>query len=174
MDLPVAQRVKNLPAMQETRDQSLSWEVPLEKGMAIHSSILVWRNPWTEKPGWLQSVGSQRVRHDWATNTHTDAFLDLSCFLDDPMDVGNLIYCSSAFSKFSLNIYIRIHTEMYLCMLLSCFNHVWLCATPETAAHQAPSFLGFSRQEHWSALPFPSPMHESEKWKWSRSVMSDS
>ena len=63
MDLPVAQTVMNLPAMQETRDQSLGWEVPLEKGMAIHSSILGWRIPWTEKPGGLQSVGSQRVRH---------------------------------------------------------------------------------------------------------------
>ena len=42
------------------------------------------------------------------------------------------------------------------------------------AAHQAPPFLGFSRQEYWSGLPFPSPMHESEKWKWSRSVVSDS
>ena len=42
------------------------------------------------------------------------------------------------------------------------------------ASHQAPSSLGFSRQEHWSGLPFPSPMHESEKWKWSRSVVSDS
>ena len=58
-----------------------------------------------------------------------------------------------------------------LLLLLSRFSRVWLCATPETAAH--PS-LGFSRQEHWSGLPFPSPMHESEKWKWSRSVMSDS
>ena len=51
---------------------------------------------------------------------------------------------------------------------------VWLCATPETAAHQAPPSLGFSRQEHWSGLPFPSPMHESEKWKWSCPVVSDS
>ena len=51
---------------------------------------------------------------------------------------------------------------------------VWLCATPWTVAHQAPPSLGFSRQEHWSGLPCPSPMHESEKWKWSRSVMSDS
>ena len=48
-------------------------------------------------------------------------------------------------------------------LLLSCFSHVRLCATPETAAHQAPLSLGFSRQEHWSGLPFPSPMHESEK-----------
>ena len=59
-------------------------------------------------------------------------------------------------------------------LLLSHFSHVWLCATPQTAAHQAPPSLGFSRQEHWSGLPFPSPMHESEKWKWSGLVMSDS
>ena len=48
-------------------------------------------------------------------------------------------------------------------LLLSHFSHVRLCATPQTAAHQAPLSLGFSRQEHWSGLPFPSPMHESEK-----------
>ena len=48
-------------------------------------------------------------------------------------------------------------------LLLSRFSRVQLCATPETAAHQAPPSLGFSRQEHWSGLPFPSPMHESEK-----------
>ena len=56
-------------------------------------------------------------------------------------------------------------------LLLSRFSRVRLCATPKTAAHQAPPSLGFSRQEHWSGLPFPSPMHESEKWKWSRSVV---
>ena len=61
-----------------------------------------------------------------------------------------------------------------LLLLLSCFSHVGLCATPETAAHQAPPSLGFSRQEHWSGLPFPSSMHESEKWKWSHSVVSNS
>ena len=59
-------------------------------------------------------------------------------------------------------------------MLLSHFSRVRLCETPQTAAHQAPPSLGFSRQEHWSGLPFPSPMHESEKWQWSRSVMPDS
>ena len=61
-----------------------------------------------------------------------------------------------------------------LLLLLSRFSCVRLCATPETAAYQAPPSLGFSRQEHWSGLPFPSPMHESDKWKWSRSVVSDS
>ena len=63
---------------------------------------------------------------------------------------------------------------MLLLLLLSHFSRVRLCATPETAAQQALLSLGFSRQEHWSGLPLPSPMHESEKWKWSRSVVSDS
>jgi len=61
-----------------------------------------------------------------------------------------------------------------LLLLLSRFSRVRLCATPWTAAHEAPPSLGFSRQEHWSGLPFPSPTHESEKWKWSRWVLSDS
>ena len=61
----VAQVVKNLPAMQEIWVRSLCWEVPLEKGVATHSSILAWRIPWTQEPtGGLQSMGLQRVRHD--------------------------------------------------------------------------------------------------------------
>ena len=56
--------VKNLPAVQETLVLSLGREVPLEKGMAFHSSILVWIIPWTEEPGSLQSIGLQRVRHN--------------------------------------------------------------------------------------------------------------
>ena len=56
--------VKNLPAMLETWVQTLGQEDPMEKGMATHSSILAWRIPWTEKPGGLQSMGSQRVGHD--------------------------------------------------------------------------------------------------------------
>ena len=60
----VAQTVKNLRAMRETWVRSMGQEDPLEKGMATHSSILAWRIPLTEEPGGLQSVGSQRVRHD--------------------------------------------------------------------------------------------------------------
>ena len=56
--------VKNLPAMWETQVQSLSWENPLEKGKATHSSVLAWRIPWTEEPDGIQSMGSQRVRHN--------------------------------------------------------------------------------------------------------------
>ena len=64
-------------------------------------------------------------------------------------------------------------SPMHACML-SNLSRVRLCVTLWTAAHQCPLSTGFSRQEYWSGLPFPSPMHESEKWKWSRSVMSDS
>ena len=67
----VAQREKNLPAMMETWVQSLGWEDPLEKGMAAHSSILAWKTPWTEEPGRLHSLWSQRVVHNRATNTFT-------------------------------------------------------------------------------------------------------
>ena len=72
----------------------------------------------------LQSMGSQRVRHDLATEQQK---------------------------------------SIMLLLLLSRLSRIQLCATPERAAHQAPLSLGFSSQEHWSGLPFPSPMHESEK-----------
>ena len=65
----VAQLIKNLLAMQETQILSLSQEDPLEKGMATYSSILAWKNPWTEEPGGIQSMGSWRVGHDWVVNT---------------------------------------------------------------------------------------------------------
>jgi len=60
----VAQAVKHLPTMRKTWVQSLGWEVPLKKEMATHSSILAWKIPWTERPGRLQSMGSQKVGHD--------------------------------------------------------------------------------------------------------------
>jgi len=64
----VAQVVKCLPTVQETQLQSLGQKDLLEKEMATHSSILAWKIPWTEESGRLQSMGSQRVRHDWATS----------------------------------------------------------------------------------------------------------
>ena len=69
----LAPMVKNLPTMQETQVQSLGQEDSLEKGMATHSSILAWRIPWTEEPGRLQSMGSQRVGQNWATDTSTSS-----------------------------------------------------------------------------------------------------
>ena len=64
----VTQMVKHLPTMRETQVQSLGWIDPLEKEIATHSSILAWKIPWMEEPGRLQSMGSQRVGHDWATS----------------------------------------------------------------------------------------------------------
>ena len=121
--------------------------------MAIHSSILAWEIPWTEESGGLQSMGLQRGGHDWArthvhTHTHTHTHLEyFSCLpsLSSPK------------------------STLLLLLLLCHFSSVRLCATPETAAHQAPPSLGFSRQENWSGLPFPSPMQP----KWSCSVVSD-
>ena len=86
----VTQMVKNLPAMQETRVWPLGWKVPLAKGMAIHSSILAWRIPWTEKPGGLQSVGLQsgtrRHTHThcglyWCTSVHPVTLLYMQHFI---------------------------------------------------------------------------------------------
>ena len=71
----VAQMVKCLPAMRETRVRSLGQEDPLEKEMATHSSILAWKIPWTEETDGLQSMGSQRVQHDWATSLSFFSFL---------------------------------------------------------------------------------------------------
>ena len=67
----MVQREKNPPAMQETWVQTLGWEDPLEEGMTAHSNILAWRIPWTEEPGGLQSIGSQRVNMTEVTE-HAD------------------------------------------------------------------------------------------------------
>ena len=64
----VAQMVKGLPAMQETQVRFLGQEDPLEKEMAIHSTTIAWKIPWTEEPGRLQSMGSKRVGRDWSSD----------------------------------------------------------------------------------------------------------
>ena len=72
----VAQMVKNLPAKQKAQVQSLGQEDSLEESMETHPSILAWRIPWTEEPGGLQSMGSQRVRHDRATLIALNSILE--------------------------------------------------------------------------------------------------
>ena len=79
----------------------------------------------------------------------------------NPYSAPNSILILTPLPNFSISI--TGNQSLLLLLLLSHFSRVRLCATPETAAHQAPPPLGFSRQEHWSGLPFPSPMHESEK-----------
>ena len=96
----MAQMVKNPPAMQETQVWSLGWEDPLKKGMATHSSILARRTPWTEEPSRLQSMGLQRVRHDWATNTF------------------NYI-CIFSMKKFGLTHFISVHTKTHISLFFT-------------------------------------------------------
>ena len=89
----------------------------------------------------------------------------------DASSALSFLLCLSIEEEWRRDLY---DTVWYLLLLLlSHFSCVRLFATPSTAAHQAAPSLGFSRQEHWSGLPFPSPMHESGKWEWSRSVVSD-
>ena len=83
--------------------------------------------------------------------------------------------CAILSSEVSARLFDKIYSinnMILLLLLLSRFSCVRLCTTPQMAAHQAPSSLGFSRQEHWSGLPLLSPVHESERWKWSLSVVS--
>ena len=110
--------------MQETWVRSLGREDPLEKEIATHSSILAWRIPWTEKPSGLQSMGSQRVGHDWVTSLELN-YLDFRGLLSNGSDL----------------------------VAKSCLT----LATPWTVTVQASLSMGFSRQEYWSGLPFPSP-----------------
>jgi len=83
----MAQTVKNLPTMLVTQIQSMGWEDSLEKGTATNSSILAWRIQWTEEPDRPQSMGPQRVGHNWATNTHTATeYLAVSIYVEYKID----------------------------------------------------------------------------------------
>ena len=111
----------------------------LEKEMATHSSVLAWRIPGTGEPGGLPSMGSHRVGHDWS-------------------DLAAAMLYINRFTIAKVKAKIKHWIVVRLLLLLSHFSRVRLCATPETAAHQASPSLGFSRQEHWTGLPFPSPI----------------
>ena len=102
----VAQRLKHPPAVWETWVWSLGREDPLEKEMATHSSFLVWRIPWTVEPGRLQSMGSQRVGHDWVTSLSFTFFPDNCCWL--------LVSC-----------YLPIFWEGFEGSLLGYHHHLW-------------------------------------------------
>ena len=107
--------------------------------MATHSSVLAWRIPEMGEPGGLLSMGSHRVRHFCSTLYYVIA-LTRRTFGDKVMSL-----------------------LLNMLGMLSHFSHVQLCATPQTAAHQAPPSLGFSRQEYWSGSPLPSLM-DVESW----------
>jgi len=172
----VAQKVKRLLAMWETWIRSLSREDPLEKEMATYSSTLAWRIPWTEKPGRLQSMGSQRVGHDWVTSLH----FVLSWLLQLCSRVWSVMLPVVFFPKIALAIWVHLwfHTifkiicsssvknamgilvgsslNMQITLgsifnnivyVLSHFSHVQLFAILWTIVCQASLSLEFSRQE---------------------------
>ena len=100
----VAQRLKRLPAMQETWVRSLGRKDPLEKEMATHSSTLAWRIPWMEEPGVLQSTGLQRVGHDWATSLSFTFTWKAPLFGLFPCRPGRSFVCLHLESTFSWNV----------------------------------------------------------------------
>ena len=123
--------------------QKLRWLDGITDLMNVSLSEL--REMVMDREAWRAAIhGSQRVRQDSVTKQQH-------------------LLCAVFPNKWHFYM-------LLLLLLLSRFSRVRLCATPKTAAHQAPPSLGFSRQEHCSGLPFPSPMYESEKWKWSCSV----
>ena len=148
--------VKRLPTMRETWVQSLSWEDPLEKEMAIHSRTIAWKIPRTEEPGRLQSMGSQRVGHDWATSLFFfTVLLPFYIFIFSIWKENPLSFRNWQMSNVLRVLHLRsLEVKWSEVKLL---NHVRLFATPWTIAYQAPPSMGFSRQEYWSGLPFPSP-----------------
>ena len=135
----MAQMVKNPPAMQETWVQFLGWEDPLEKEMTICSSIIAWRIPWTEDPGRLQSMGSQRVGHDWGTKHACMS----SYMAVVPTDMSNLkSMMTSPGNATGHDVIHSTHTlqTSFVCYLCRCLFIL---------------FTGFSRQEYWRfAIPF--------------------
>ena len=114
----VAQTVKHLSTMPETQVRSLGWEDPLEKEMAIHSSTISWKIPWTEEPGRLQSMGSQRVRHDWATSC--------SCSHMNGKHFGDLPFFASTFHSKQTKISLFCIKCKHVYTSLLCFTSPYL------------------------------------------------
>ena len=106
----MAQTVKNPPAVKETWVRFLSQEDPLEKGMATHSSILAWKIPWTEEPGWLQCMGSQRDTPDPLTLWDLSTVFSHSFFLTSPLPLRLSIW---AFFFFSLSRIRELNKPQY-------------------------------------------------------------
>ena len=144
----VAQSVRNLPTMQQTWVWSLGWKDSLEKRMATLSSILVWRIPWTEEPGVLQSMGLKRVRHDWATNTQSNSV----CFCSVPKSRLNLCDCMD-YSMPGFPV---------LCYLLEfAQTHVhWIGEAIQPSYPLLPSSPAFNLSQHQGFFQWVSSLHQ--------------
>ena len=137
--------VKNLPAVGDTWAWSLGWGNPLEKGMATHSSFLVWRIPCTEEPGKLQSMGSQRVGHSWVTNTFLLEYHAV-CSISGSLCLSSTLFvrCKIRESSWEAdNLHKIIHSRIILHSLLSSWSTIVL-------GWPKPS-LGFSREMLWKS-----------------------
>ena len=151
--------------------------------MVTHSSTLAWKIPWTEEPGRLQSMGSRRVRHTEQLHFHFSLLcigegngnpLQCSC-LETPRDGGawwaavygvaqSRTWLKRLSSSSSGQEYLRrngiaiiVNKRVQNAVKVKSLGCVWLFAIPWVVAYQAPQSMGFSRQEYWSELPFPSP-----------------
>ena len=148
LDLPRGSVVKNPPAKQEKSVWSLGQEDPLEEYMSIYSSILAWKITWTEELGGLWSVAAAAAKS-----------LQLCPTLCDPIDgspPGSSI--PEILQARTLKwVAISFSNAWKWKVKVKSFSRVRLLATPWTVAYQAPPSVGFSSQEYWSCLPFPSP-----------------
>ena len=118
----MAHTVKNLPARPETLVPSLGWEDALEKEMATHSSILAWRIPCTEEPGGIQSLGSQRVGHDWAANT-----LNLCHILDSACNQYYMVFvfCLTYFTWYNHHLQMALFLYFYGYVMFHFWRRQW-------------------------------------------------
>ena len=133
----MAQKVKRLPAMQEARVRSLGREDPLEKAMAVHSSTLAWKVPWTEEPDRLQSMGSQRVSTDIPTS-------------QNPSDVCMRQPTVKSFTAWTLEL--DCWVQILIAAVVQLLSHVRLLTTPWTAACKAS--LSFTISQSLLKLTF--------------------
>ena len=135
--------VNNPPAMQEVQEMwvwSLGWEDPLEV-MAIHSSILAWRIPWTEEPSGVQSIGSQRVGHDWRNRASMHIYTHIhTCIYTYYMYTHIYVYTHTSYMY--MHTHICVYTHKRVCML-SRFSGVQVFRTLWTVARQAPLFMDY-------------------------------
>jgi len=137
--------------------------------MVTHSSILAWRIPWTGEPSRLQSIGSQRVGHDWTTNTHTWWFNNIVLVTAVWQHESAVRPHRQQPTRLPIPGILQARTLEWVAISFSnawkwkvkvkSLSHVRPSATPWTAAFQAPLSMGFSRQEYWSGVPLPSPIY---------------